>query len=796
VTPATDTLSVVICAYTEARWADLSAAIESVRIQERPAHEIVLVIDHNDALLERARAAFTDVTVVANAEAQGLSGARNTGIATSTGTIVAFLDDDAAARPGWTRRLMAPYADPRVLGVGGRVVPRFEAGRPTWLPPEFDWVVGCTYVGHRATPGPVRNLIGANMSVRRSVIDEIGGFRHSLGRTASLPAGCEETELFIRAGQHDPDGLIWYEPAAAVDHNVPASRTTREYFRSRCFAEGISKTQIARLVGTQDGLASERAYTTRALPRAIVRDLARSVRSGDRAGVARAGTVVRGIATTATGYLAARVPGAAPKLVARAERKAQVPPPTETVYEPALVTQVELTEGTRALSDLDPLTGATFGRAVVLVRRHGNPIGVVEVPLGAGGTSAPALATELSRRLGVEVPIAPDPAVMPGAPLLPGTPNGNGNGNGATNGNGNGSPVTSVRERAAAAVVIATRDRVDSLGRCLESLRELDYPAREIVVVDNASSGRDTAELVHALHNTDPRFVYVREDRPGLARAHNPGIAPIAAPVVAFTDDDVVVDHGWLRALVDGFDRRPNVGCVTGMIFPLELETEAQDWLERYAGFNKGFEPVVFDLTDGSTDPLFPYTAGSFGSGANMAFRTDVLRGMRGFEPALGAGTEAKGGDDLAAFFDVIAAGYAIAYEPAAIVYHEHHRTFDALRRQTFGYGVGLSAYLTKTVLDDPDRVWDMLSRAPKALHHALSPKSAKNDRLPLDTPRTLVRRERFGMLVGPALYLLSRADARHDARPGPATAVVALDDDPGVAVDLPALELHEASGA
>jgi hypothetical protein len=179
-----------------------------------------------------------------------------------------------------------------------------------------------------------------------------------------------------------------------------------------------------------------------------------------------------------------------------------------------------------------------------------------------------------------------------------------------------------------------------------------------------------------------------------------------------------------------------------------------------------------------------------------MAFRTDVLRGMRGFEPALGAGTEAKGGDDLAAFFDVIAAGYAIAYEPAAIVYHEHHRTFDALRRQTFGYGVGLSAYLTKTVLDDPDRVWDMLSRAPKALHHALSPKSAKNDRLPLDTPRTLVRRERFGMLVGPALYLLSRADARHDARPGPATAVVALDDDPGVAVDLPALELHEASGA
>ena len=176
--------------------------------------------------------------------------------------------------PAGSRRLLAPYADPRVLGVGGRVVPRFEdgAGRPGSRPSSTGSSAAPTS-GTATTPGPVRNLIGANMSVRRSVVDEIGGFRHSLGRTASLPAGCEETELFIRAGQHVPDGLIWYEPAAAVDHHVPASRATREYFRSRCFAEGISKTQIARLVGTQDGLASERAYTTRALPRAIVREL-------------------------------------------------------------------------------------------------------------------------------------------------------------------------------------------------------------------------------------------------------------------------------------------------------------------------------------------------------------------------------------------------------------------------------------------------------------------------------------------------------------------------------------------
>ena len=151
-----------------------------------------------------------------------------------------------------------------------------------------------------------------------------------------------------------------------------------------------------------------------------------------------------------------------------------------------------------------------------------------------------------------------------------------------------------------------------------------------------------------------------------------------------------------------------------------------------------------------------------------MAFRTDALRAIRGFDPALGAGTTAKGGDDLAAFFDVIAAGHSLVYEPAAIVHHQHHRTFAALERQTFGYGAGLTAYLTKTMLDHPARTRDMLVRLPGALRHALSPTSAKNERLPADTPRTLVRRERLGMLVGPALYLRSRWAARTDARPAP----------------------------
>lgn len=783
----TDSLSVVICAYTEARWSDLRAAVASVQSQEPAAHEIIVVTDHNDALLERARATFTDVRVVANAEARGLSGARNTGISASSGSIVAFLDDDAAAKPGWIRHLLAPYADPRVLGVGGRVVPAWDVARPVWLPQEFDWVVGCTYRGHREDAGPVRNVIGANMSVRRDAFTAVGGFCHSLGRTASVPAGCEETEFFIRATQHFPDRMVWYEPAAVVRHRVPAARATIKYFRARCFAEGISKTQISRLVGTQDGLASERAYATRALPRAVLRELRQAVRRHDRSGITRAATIVTGVVTTAGGYAAARVPGAQRLLPSRATAAPQSPTPAELPFEPALVTQIDIAHGPRALPALDPVTGKSYGRALVLVRRNAAPIGVLELTLGPDGLSPDEYARAIEQALGVTV------ADASAHPLVPST---NGHGDTPT-------PLVAVRERPAAAVVIATRDRAESLARCLDSLRGLGYPPAEIVVVDNASAGRDTAELVNSLSVEDPRFRYVREDRPGLARAHNCGLEHTTAPVIAFTDDDVVVDPAWLAGLVDGFARDECVGCVTGMIFPLELETPAQEWLEHYAGFNKGFEPRLFDLTRPAADPLFPYTAGTLGSGANMAFRADVLRSMRGFDPALGAGTEAKGGDDLAAFFDVIAAGHALAYEPGAIVYHQHHLTFEALHRQTFGYGAGLTAYLTKTIVDDRSRAFDMLTRAPQAVHHVLSPTSAKNERLPLSTPPTLVRRERLGMLVGPALYLLSRWDTRLDPRPEPRA-----DDAPDAAIDegastsstgdidLVELELREASGA
>jgi GT2 family glycosyltransferase len=298
------TVSVVICAYADERWDDLVAAVASVRAQRRPPLELVVVVDHNPELLARVRATWPDVVAVENGGARGLSSARNTGVAAARGDVVAFLDDDAVAEPDWLERLLAPYADERVVAVGGRIDPIWDLRgekRPQLLPPELDWIVGCTYRGMPEARAVVRNVIGANMSFRRAAILELDGFRTDVGRVGTAPAGCEETDLCIRARQRDPDAVIVYEPRARVRHRVGAARTSWSYLRARCFAEGRSKAILCRRVGARDGLASERRHVRRNLARALLAGVADAAR-GDAGGAARAAAVVLGVTAAATGY--------------------------------------------------------------------------------------------------------------------------------------------------------------------------------------------------------------------------------------------------------------------------------------------------------------------------------------------------------------------------------------------------------------------------------------------------------------------------------------------------------------
>lgn len=315
-------------------------------------------------------------------------------------------------------------------------------------------------------------------------------------------------------------------------------------------------------------------------------------------------------------------------------------------------------------------------------------------------------------------------------------------------------------------VIVATRDRPGSLAICLDTLLAQDYPHFNLIVVDNAPTSNATANLLRARYSA---VRYLREDRPGLAVAHNCGLAAVTTPLVAFTDDDVRADPGWLSAIGNAFAVAPTVACVTGLIVPQSLDSPAQRWLEAYGGFSKGSTRRFFNLGDHQPDdPLFPYTAGRFGSGANMAFKTAVLRALGGFDPALGAGTPAQGGDDLAAFFGVVAGGYTLIYEPAAIVYHRHHADYAGLQRQIYGYGVGLSAFLTKCLLDRPGRLLDMALKVPRGLAYFLSPRSPKNTRKAAGYPTKLTRLERQGFLAGPLAYLRSRRQASRTAPPAP----------------------------
>ena len=304
--PGLPAASVVICAYTERRWANLIAAVRSVGAQTAGALECIVVVDHNPALLAMARRRFPEAVVVPNTERRGLSGARNTGAGRSLGDVVAFLDDDAAAEPDWLAQLLRPYADPRVIGTSGVALAEWARTRPAWFPREFDWVVGCSYRGLPEEEASVRNVMGAAMSFRRDVFDRVGWFSVDVGRVGAVPLGCEETEFSIRALQRIDGARLVHVPTARVHHSVGAERARIRYFVRRCYAEGISKAAVARVVGASSATATERRYATRVLPSGFAGGLARTAR-GDIGGLARSGMIAAGLAVTTAGYVAGRV---------------------------------------------------------------------------------------------------------------------------------------------------------------------------------------------------------------------------------------------------------------------------------------------------------------------------------------------------------------------------------------------------------------------------------------------------------------------------------------------------------
>jgi GT2 family glycosyltransferase len=293
---------------------DIVSGIESLETQTRRPNQIVLVIDHNDELLERtadfmaARHSSIQINVVSNTLKHGLSGARNTGVSWCDGDVVAFLDDDARAGDVyWIATMMEDYADPQVAGVGGGATPNWDGLKPpAWFPKEFGWVIGCSCTGLPTDAEEVRNFIGCNVSFRREVFDEIGGFSDGRGRGGKKPVGCEETEYCMRLRQRFGSARLVFDPNLDVFHRVSPDRREFKYFRLRCWSEGLSKAVVARRGVAQDSLASERTCTTKVLPLGVLRGLGDGMR-GRVSGFQRAGVIVVGFLWTAAGYTRGRI---------------------------------------------------------------------------------------------------------------------------------------------------------------------------------------------------------------------------------------------------------------------------------------------------------------------------------------------------------------------------------------------------------------------------------------------------------------------------------------------------------
>jgi glycosyltransferase involved in cell wall biosynthesis len=427
-------------------------------------------------------------------------------------------------------------------------------------------------------------------------------------------------------------------------------------------------------------------------------------------------------------------------------------------YSPMRILEIELGEPLPSLSTIDEETGHQYQRAMCLVRLHTQPLGVVEFQLVEDRTSPHDYIHHIWRALSSKINahlqqdgLLPVIGLDTGGLTGPNTPR-------------------CIEEREQflthapfVSIIVPTHDRPERLQACLRSLLALHYPRYEVIIVDNAPSSTATANLLQQTYRNVSQLRYVREDRPGASWARNRGIMAARGELLAFADDDIVVDAYWLVELAQAFSVVDNVACVTGLLLPVELETPAQFWIEEFGGFSKGFSRRIFDMMENHPKtPLHPYAAGQFGTGANMAFTAAFLRSVDGFDPALGPATPAQGGEDLTLFFQAVTRGYKLVYEPSSVAYHPHYREYAALRKQIYSYGVGLAAYLMRNVLDNPRLLFDFFTRIPYGLYFTLDARSSKNSKRSQHYPKELTRLELEGMLYGPLAYLKSLWKVRH----------------------------------
>lgn len=379
-------------------------------------------------------------------------------------------------------------------------------------------------------------------------------------------------------------------------------------------------------------------------------------------------------------------------------------------------------------TQLQLLSHAGYDRARLLVRQGTAVRGFVEVDAPGGMVQRDAL----------EEAAAGLPALVPTAA---------------------GSAVPSVT------VVVCTRDRSALLRGALTAILKLDYPNFDVLVVDNAPRTAETANLVREEFD-DPRLRLITQPVPGLSQARNAGLRHAQGDIVAFTDDDVVVDQAWLREIAAGFERMPGTACVTGLVPAGELRSPAQGYFDDRVSWSKCVVPQVYSFADPPCGiPKFPFCPGVYGTGANFALDRRMALSLGGFDTALGVGTRTGGGEDIDMFTRVILEGHSLVVQPSAIVWHRHRYGLEDLSAQARGYGSGLGAWLTKIFLN-PQTAPLALARTPRVVWSFLQ--SARGAEQPTPPPNQdhdfwdeqraqVFRLELYSLARGPLNYLLER---------------------------------------
>jgi GT2 family glycosyltransferase len=285
----------------------------------------------------------------------------------------------------------------------------------------------------------------------------------------------------------------------------------------------------------------------------------------------------------------------------------------------------------------------------------------------------------------------------------------------------------------------------------------------EILVVDNAPRDRRTRDAVESFARDDERIRYACEPRPGLSRARNHGVAVARHDLVAFTDDDVVVDDNWASAILAGFMADPEAACITGIVASSQLDTGPQRYFDARYAWGEAFEPRRYDLgPHRDASRLYPFKAGLFGTGANFAIRRGAVARLGGFDPLLGAGSPCRGGEDLDMFLRIILSGARICFIPAALVWHGNRASIQDLSGQVYSYGLGLGAYLAKH-MRDPRLLGALLRETPLQLGEVLQRMRSASGESQLRTEsRLLAVSEARGVAAGAALYLRSAWRGHH----------------------------------